>query len=346
MTGLPNFDPVIGMSPYLSHTNGRAKPKVHPMKMRDEEGHRAMQAAGKAWKAIKTHSTKTWTEWTEVIGPGLVKAQAEARSVSNKPSGKGYNTAMGALLEEYGFGNAVERFRSKVTRADLLHCMDYLTEIEAWRHKADASVLEPVERKQNHRYPDHATLNHPTVVWRRFSASKDGKDVFKARGIEPKPRAPKPTEDEVRRDLVDTKARLEEVEQERDSALEKVRRFEAADSAAEPTAPVVTTVDLQAHLEKRVNADGPSLPSTGSPSSADPALDPRAWSMSTPQEREAFVKTVGRSEIEGALNAIESGWRLTRGLNSLNQAWKAATEPERRTFCRQYFEELNRLGWH
>jgi hypothetical protein len=90
MTDLPNFDPVIGMSPYLSHTNGRAKPKVHPMKMRDEEGHRAMQAAGKAWKAIKTHSTKTWTEWTEVIGPGLVKAHAEAMSVSNKTSGKGY----------------------------------------------------------------------------------------------------------------------------------------------------------------------------------------------------------------------------------------------------------------
>jgi hypothetical protein len=34
---------------------------------------------------------------------------------------------------------------------------------------------------------------------------------------------------------------------------------------------VVTTVDLQAYLEKRVNADGPSIPSTGSPSSADPA---------------------------------------------------------------------------
>ena len=77
-----------------------------------------------------------------------------------------------------------------------------------------------------------------------------------------------------------------------------------------------------------------------------PTLDPRAWSMSTPQQREAFVKTVGRSEIEDALNAIESGCKLTRGLNSLNQAWKAATEPELRTFCRQYFDEMNRLGWH
>jgi hypothetical protein len=113
------------------------------MPIRDEDGHRAMQAAGKAWKAIKTSGAKTWREWTEVIGPGLVKARAEAQSISNA-SGKGYNAAMGALLEEYGFGNALERHRSQVTRADLLHCMDYLTEIEKWRHDAKASVLLPV----------------------------------------------------------------------------------------------------------------------------------------------------------------------------------------------------------
>jgi hypothetical protein len=89
-----------------------------------------------------------------------------------------------------------------------------------------------------------------------------------------------------------------------------------------------------------------STPSRRKKADLAPTLDPRAWSMSTPQEREAFVKTVGRSEIEDALNAIESGCKLTRGLNSLNQAWKAATEPELRTFCRQYFDEMNRLGWH
>ena len=78
----------------------------------------------------------------------------------------------------------------------------------------------------------------------------------------------------------------------------------------------------------------------------EPTLDPRAWPMSTSQEREAFVKTVGRSEIEDALNAIELGRKLTRGLNSLNQAWHAATEPELRTFCRQNYDEMNCLGWH
>jgi hypothetical protein len=90
------------------------------MPIRDEDGHRAMQAAGKAWKAIKTSGAKTWREWTEVIGPGLVKARAEAQSISNASCGKGYNAAMGALLEEYGFGNALERRRSQVTIARLV----------------------------------------------------------------------------------------------------------------------------------------------------------------------------------------------------------------------------------
>jgi hypothetical protein len=41
----------------------------------------------------------------------------------------------------------------------------------------------------------------------------------------------------------------------------------------------------------------------------------------------AIVKTVGRSEIEDALNAIASGCKLTRGLNSLNQAWTPTSRP-------------------
>jgi hypothetical protein len=195
-------------------------------KMRDPEGHRVMQAAGEAWKKIKTRGARTWTEWTEVIGPGLVRARAEAQSISNAPSGKRYNTAMGALLEEYGFGNTVERFRSKVERADLLHCMDYLTEIEEWRERAKRSVLEPIERKQHQHYPSHIALNHPTVVWRHFKASKDGKEAFEDRGIEPKLRAPKKTDD-LRQELAAKQAYIEELEAARPPATEP---------AAEPTA--------------------------------------------------------------------------------------------------------------
>jgi hypothetical protein len=68
-----------------------------------------------------------------------------------------------------------------------------------------------------------------------------------------------------------------------------------------------------------------------------PTLDPRAWSMSMAQQREVFVKAVGRSEIEDAFHAIESGYASTRGLNQLNQAWNAATESDQRTFFRQHF---------
>jgi hypothetical protein len=42
------------------------------MPIRDEDGHRAMQAAGKAWKAIKTSGAKTWREWT-----GIAPAKVE-----------------------------------------------------------------------------------------------------------------------------------------------------------------------------------------------------------------------------------------------------------------------------
>jgi hypothetical protein len=68
-----------------------------------------------------------------------------------------------------------------------------------------------------------------------------------------------------------------------------------------------------------------------------PTLDPRAWSMSTAQQREVFVKAVGRSEIEDAFHAIESGYALTPGLDKLNQAWNAATESDQQTFFRQHF---------
>jgi hypothetical protein len=66
--------------------------------------------------------------------------------------------------------------------------------------------------------------------------------------------------------------------------------------------------------------------------------------MATAQERKAFVKEVGRAEIEDAFNAIESVNTLTRGLNALNQAWNAATESDRRAFYREHFPANVRNG--
>jgi len=76
---------------------------------------------------------------------------------------------------------------------------------------------------------------------------------------------------------------------------------------------------------------------TGKESDPAPALDPQAWSRSTATERQAFVKAVGRSEIEDAFHAIETGCGSTRGLNALNQSWKEATESDRREFYRRLF---------
>jgi hypothetical protein len=70
-------------------------------------------------------------------------------------------------------------------------------------------------------------------------------------------------------------------------------------------------------------------------------LDPRAWSMSTPQEREAFVKAVGWRDIDDIINALEP----SRGFDTLKQAWNAATAAERKAFATEYYDVLNTLGW-
>lgn len=72
-----------------------------------------------------------------------------------------------------------------------------------------------------------------------------------------------------------------------------------------------------------------------------PTLDPRAWSMSTPQEREAFVKAVGRRDIDDIINAIEP----RRGFDTLKQAWKAATPYEQLMFAKEYYDEISTIGW-
>ena len=86
--------------------------------------------------------------------------------------------------------------------------------------------------------------------------------------------------------------------------------------------------------------------SDGNRNEADraPTLDPRAWSMATQQEREAFVKEVGLRDIENVINAIDPIIALTRGY-TLTQAWDAATPPERLAFARQYHDVIKTLGW-
>jgi hypothetical protein len=72
-----------------------------------------------------------------------------------------------------------------------------------------------------------------------------------------------------------------------------------------------------------------------------PTLDPRAWSMSSPQERKAFVTAVGWSDIDDIINALEP----RRRFDTLKQAWTAATPAERKAFATEYRTEINTLGW-
>jgi hypothetical protein len=134
-----------------------------------------------------------------------------------------------------------------------------------------------------------------------------------------------------RKELLQIGSGRKTIRQSRQATAARQAKFKAkkkANAAEPPTSEAVTEAPVMASKAGK------------------PTLDPRAWTMSTPQEREAFVMTVGRSRLEDALNAVESGCKLTRGLNSLNQAWNAAKEPELRTFCRQNYDEMNRLGWH
>jgi hypothetical protein len=99
--------------------------------------------------------------------------------------------------------------------------------------------------------------------------------------------------------------------------------------------------------KKKVNAAEPSTSEavTKAPVTASkagkPTLDPEAWSMSTPQEREAFVKAVGRGDIDDIINAIEP----RRSFDTLKQAWNAATPYERHMFAIEYYDEISTIGW-
>jgi predicted transcriptional regulator len=163
------------------------------MRMRDDDGHHAMQEAGKAWKRVKGHQTKLWSDWTMVIGPALMKARAEAMATAetptNRPIGRGYNTAMAGLLEEYGLADMNE-----TARAHILKIMENLAAVEEWRAKQD----------------DPEDLNHPSRVWLKFQRSSTQADER--------------TQKERERCRAE---RRESASQELESAMERIRELEA-----------------------------------------------------------------------------------------------------------------------
>jgi hypothetical protein len=47
-----------------------------------------------------------------------------------------------------------------------------------------------------------------------------------------------------------------------------------------------------------------------------PTLDPRTWSIATAEQRQAFIKAVGRREIEIVFHAIDPSYASTRDSNA------------------------------
>jgi hypothetical protein len=124
-----------------------------------------------------------------------------------------------------------------------------------------------------------------------ISAQQRVLDELRTRGLAPakKPRAPKPAND-----LDQANARIVELEEELKSARSIALFTDIAEHAAEPTDPMVT--DLQAYPEEHVNADGPSIPSTGNPS------------LTGPQSSSAEPPGLRRTNGDGKFEALRSRW--------------------------------------
>ena len=110
----------------------------------------------KAWTRLKHNSLQNWIDWL-LVGAALLVGRREAMSIacSNRPVGGRYRRAFTCWLCKNGFADLEKR-----TRADLLRIMECLGQIEVWRAGLKGD--------------DRLRINHPTTVWRRWSASKRG----------------------------------------------------------------------------------------------------------------------------------------------------------------------------
>jgi hypothetical protein len=170
--------------------------------MREDDRDRVCRQGTEAWKRLKRE--KSWSDWLKVgeaVQIGREWAMNQART--NKPEGKGYNTAFGEWLAKYKLDDM-----DKGDRSRLFAIMDNLPQIEEWRR-----TLTLTERLK---------LNHPNAVLRRWKAFMEP---------EKKPEDAKPTlrdsvvnlsEDNTAKDLeiAGLKAHVADLESSRETATD------------------------------------------------------------------------------------------------------------------------------
>lgn len=101
---------------------------------------------------------QTWLDWrkvAELFAHGRKLAMLNGHA--NKPEGKGYNTCFSAWIKEHPRLAKLDG----VTRKHCLDCWDQIDAIETWR----ATLAETGSKSRQ-------TINHPTVMLRRFLADQ------------------------------------------------------------------------------------------------------------------------------------------------------------------------------
>jgi ParB-like chromosome segregation protein Spo0J len=97
--------------------------------------------------------------------------------------------------------------------------------------------------------------------------------------------------------------------------------------------------------KRRLNSGiGKTTPSRDKKAGPSPMLDPRAWSLSTPQAREAFVRDVGPRDIEAVIKAIRLNDQLPEAADVVHDRERLArfkrlmVHPEAIWVCEQLEE--------
>jgi hypothetical protein len=170
--------------------------------MREDDRDRVCRQGTEAWKRLKRD--KSWSDWLKVgEAVQIGREWAMRQAGTNKPEGKGYNTAFGEWLAKYRLNDM-----DKGDRSRLFDVMDNLPQIEEWRRG-----LTLTERLR---------LNHPNAVLRRWKAFMEP---------EKKPSDAKPTlrdsvvslsEDSAAKDteITSLKAHVAELEASRETAVD------------------------------------------------------------------------------------------------------------------------------